>query len=85
VTKVVNYVDIKESATVDTSLISEISQGKDGVKVKIADHFKALDWLDRHFLYNPMDKHKCEYDKRKQELDRLEYERRKKHDESQDF
>lgn len=85
VMKIVNFVDIKDSAEVDTSLIEEISQGKDGVKVKLADRMKALEWLGKYFMMNPMDKHRVEYDSKKQELDRLEYERRKKKDESEDF
>lgn len=80
--KTVNYVDIKESTAVDAGVIQEISQGKEGVKVKLADRMKALEWLGKYFNMNPMDKHRVEYDSKKQELDRLEYERRKKHDES---
>lgn len=82
VMKTVNYVDIKESAAVDAGVIQEISQGKEGVKVKLADRMKALEWLGKYFNMNPMDKYKIEYDSKKQELDRLEYERRKKNDEN---
>ena len=80
--KTVNYVDIKESNQVDAGVIQEISQGKEGVKVKLADRMKALEWLGKYFNMNPMDKHRIEYDTKKQELDQKEYERRKKHDES---
>jgi len=80
--KTVNYVDINESWTVDTSLIAEISQGKDGVKVKLIDQAKAIEWLSKYFNAFPLDKHKIEYDKAKQELDRQELERKKKADES---
>lgn len=83
--KTVNYVDIKDSRMVDTSLISEMSQGKDGIKIKILDPMKALEWLGKFFNAFPMDRHHVEYDQKKQELDRLEYERRKKKDESEDF
>lgn len=44
----VSYVDLNESNEVDGSLISEVSQGKDGVKVKLADKMKALQWLSDH-------------------------------------
>lgn len=44
----VSYVEINESAEVDGTLISEISQGRDGVKVKLADRMKALQWLTDH-------------------------------------
>ena len=40
-----NYVYFKNSGEVDGSLITEVSQGKDGVKVKLADKMKALQWL----------------------------------------
>lgn len=81
-TKDVNYVDIKESREVDTSLIAEISQGKDGTKIKLQDQQKAREWLGKFFNAFPMDRHRVEYDQKKQELDRLEYERRKKNDEN---
>ena len=32
----------------DGSIISEVSKGKDGVKVKLADRMKALQWLSDH-------------------------------------
>ena len=47
-TATVSYVDLNESSEVDGSLISEVSQGKDGVKVKLADRMKALQWLSDH-------------------------------------
>ncbi len=43
-----SYVDLKESISVDTSLITEVSEGKDGIKIKLADKMKALDFLNRH-------------------------------------
>lgn len=60
--KVINTVKLKESNKVDTQLIKEIKQGKDGVSIKLLDRCKSLDWLDKYFLMNPMDKHKIEYD-----------------------
>lgn len=83
--KTVNYVDIKGSWEVDTSLIAEISQGKDGTKIKLQDQAKAREWLGKFFNAFPMDQHRMEYDAKKQELDRMEYERRKKKDESEDW
>lgn len=44
----VSYVDLNESNEVDGSLITEVSQGKDGVRVKLADKMKALQWLSDH-------------------------------------
>lgn len=44
----VSYVNIKGSNEVDGTLISEVSKGKNGVKVKLADRMKALQWLSDH-------------------------------------
>lgn len=44
----VSYVDLKESNQVDGTIITEISQGKEGVKIKLADRMKALQWLSDH-------------------------------------
>ncbi|WP_315076226.1 terminase small subunit [uncultured Clostridium sp.] len=43
-----NYLDLKESTLVDTALIGEVSEGKDGIKFKLADKMKALDFLTKH-------------------------------------
>lgn len=44
----ISYVNIKNSAEVDGTLLSEVSKGKDGVKVKLSDRMKALQWLSDH-------------------------------------
>ena len=44
----VSYVDLRESSEVDGTIISEISQGRDGVRIKLADRLKALQWLSDH-------------------------------------
>lgn len=55
-TKVVSYVDLKESTEVDGSVISEVTQGRDGVKIKLHDKMKALQWLaDRLDLITAVD------------------------------
>lgn len=64
-TKIVNTVKFKESTIVDGGLICQIKQGKDGASIKLEDRQKALDWLSKYFLMNPIDKHKIEYDKRR--------------------
>lgn len=74
VTKIINKVKLNESANVDTQLIKEIKEGKDGVGIKLLDRCKSLDWLDRYFLMNPMDQHKVEYDKRKLEIELIKAE-----------
>jgi phage terminase small subunit len=43
-----SYVDLKESDCADTSLLAEISEGQSGIKVKMHDQMKALDWLAKH-------------------------------------
>lgn len=43
-----SYVNLKDSKTVDGTLISEVSKGRDGAKIKLADRMKALDWLADH-------------------------------------
>lgn len=43
-----SHVNIKNDADVDGTIISEVSKGKDGVKVKLADRMKALQWLTDH-------------------------------------
>lgn len=48
VTKPYNYVRLGESNQVDGTLINEIAEGKDGVKIKLADKMKALDFLTKH-------------------------------------
>lgn len=42
-----SYVKLKESSMVDTSLITEVSEGKDGIKFKLADKMKAMDMLSK--------------------------------------
>ncbi len=70
------YVDIKERMLyindfnkVDTQLIKEVKETEQGISIKLIDRYKSLDWLDRFFMLNPMDRHKVEYDKKKLELE----------------
>lgn len=44
----VNVIRLKESGEVDGTLISEVSQGRDGAKIKLSDRMKALEWLSSH-------------------------------------
>lgn len=80
-TRVVNVVKLKESQYVDMQLIQEVSQGKNGVKIKFADRQKAIDWLTKYFEINPMDKHRKEFDKRKLEIELLKLEMQTKESE----
>ncbi|MFC8686332.1 terminase small subunit [Brevibacillus porteri] len=48
VTKVVNYVDLKDSDDIDGTIISEVKQGKDGVSIKLHDKMRALEKLEKY-------------------------------------
>lgn len=63
---------LKDSNNVDGSLIDEISVGKAGIKVKLADRLKALEWLTKHMnLATDEQKLKLEYMKSKiEEIDK---------------
>lgn len=43
-----SYVRLKESSTVDGTLIQEVKMGKDGASIKLKDGMKALQWLSDH-------------------------------------
>lgn len=66
--KEVNSVKLNESCNVDTQIIQEVKQGKDGVFLKLADKQKAYDWLTKYFLMHPDDKYKAEFDKKRAEV-----------------
>lgn len=70
----INRVKLKESKNADTQIIQEVKQGREGISVKLADKHKSIDWLDRYFLMNPMDRHKIEYDNRKLALEQQKLE-----------
>lgn len=43
-----SYVNLKDSKNVDGTLVSEVSNGKCGTKIKLVDRMKALEWLAEH-------------------------------------
>lgn len=57
----VSFVDLKKDSEVDGTIVSEISQGRDGVKIKLADRLKALQWLSDH-MDLPTEKQRAEID-----------------------
>ncbi|MDR1693381.1 MAG: terminase small subunit [Oscillospiraceae bacterium] len=69
VTRVVNTVKLMDSSRIDGQLITEVSEGREGVKIKLADRWKSLDFLARYFELNPMDRHRREYDRKRYELE----------------
>ena len=65
----INYVDLKDSDYIDGTILTEVSQGKDGVKVKLADKMKALEKLELYFDLLP-DKFKRRIEEEKLELEK---------------
>lgn len=64
-----NVVNLKESFEVDGTILSEVSQGKNGVKVKLLDKMKALQWLsDRIDLLSKETAHKIKIEEEKLEI-----------------
>lgn len=72
--RVHNFINLSQSKDVDTQLIREVKQGKDGISIKLADAQKSREWLDKYFLMNPMDRHKIEYDKKRFDLEQQKIE-----------
>lgn len=64
VMQTINYVDLSESSKVDTSVISEVKQGKDGISIKLADKKWAWEQLIKYFDWVP-DKWKRDIEERK--------------------
>ena len=58
-----SYLNFNDSNDIDGSLIKEISMGRSGLKIKLEDKQRALEWLESYFEMNPKDKHKLEYDR----------------------
>ena len=70
----INQVRLKSSSEVDGQLIRGISEGREGVKLQLADQQRSLAFLERWFEANPMDRHRRRYDNamldmRKQQLE----------------
>ena len=65
----VNEVRLRPSTAVDGSLLAEVSEGREGVKVKLADKQRSLTFLERWFELNPMDRHRKEYDNKRHTLE----------------
>lgn len=74
--KTVNFVDFKESAALDGTIISEVKQGRDGVSIKFEDRMKALDKLAKYFDLFP-DKFKRRIEEEKLKLDKEKFEHEK--------
>lgn len=69
ITRNINYVDLKDSDYIDGTILTEVSEGKDGVKVKLADKMKALEKLELYFDLLP-DKFKRQIQEEKLQLEK---------------
>ena len=65
-----NTVELKDSSNIDTSLLQEVSEGKDGVKLKLYDKLRALQWLEEHIDY-ATEEQKLKFEKQKAEVERI--------------
>ena len=61
----VNTVKLKDSAELDTSIVTEVKEGREGVSVKLADKMKALDYLSKY------DIHLSEKERKRLEVEKL--------------
>lgn len=66
-----NVVELNDSKEVDTSILQEVSEGKDGVKIKLQDKMKALQWLSDH-MGIATEEQKMKIAKLKGEVNKLE-------------
>jgi phage terminase small subunit len=69
ITEIVNYVSMNESSMLDTTLIQEVKQGKDGVSIKMVSKEWAWEQLKKYFDWLP-DKWKREMEEKKHKLER---------------
>lgn len=68
-----NVVELNDSKELDTSILQEVSEGKDGVKIKLQDKMKALQWLADH-MNIATDKQKVELEVLKAKVDKKDIE-----------
>lgn len=81
-----NYLYFKNNDEVDGTIISEIGQGKDGIKLKLQDKMKALNFLAGNIsLLSSLDEVKIESEKAKVQKIQLEIEKLKNQDELEVF
>lgn len=65
-----NVIDLNDSKDVDTTIISEISEGKEGIRIKLHDKMKALQWLSDRLDLLPKDT-QIKLDNEKRKLDHI--------------
>jgi phage terminase small subunit len=75
-----NVINLKNDSMVDGNLISEISSSRQGIRLKLKDSQKALDWLADYFEMNPEHKLRKEFNDKKLQLEKERFEHQKKMD-----
>lgn len=60
-------VTVKSFDEIDTQMIREVKNTKDGIVVKMEDRQKAINWLTKYFLMHPDDKYKAEFYRKRAE------------------
>lgn len=71
-TEIVSYVKLGESKKVDGRLITEVSEGREGIKIKLADKMKAMDFLKQHTnLLSDEEKSKLDIENKKLNNDKI--------------
>ena len=71
----ISVVKLKDSSNVDGTLISEVSQGKDGIRIKMLDKMKAMDFLSKHSnLLSDEEKTKLDIEYKRLQNEKLEKE-----------
>lgn len=65
-----NAVELNDSINLDTSILQEVSEGKDGVKIRLQDKMRALQWLADH-MDIATDKQKAEIERIKAQTNKL--------------
>ena len=73
-TKKQNNVSIKNSEFVDGTIISEIGGDEGGIRIKLADRMKSLQFLERYFDLNPNDRHRKAFDEAKLDIEKQKLE-----------
>ncbi len=81
-----SYVDVKPAWMVDGTLLSEVSMGKNGIKIKMHDHMKAMQWLSDHMdLLTTEQKARVKHMQNKDKLEIERFEHQKNLDERNNF
>ena len=60
-------VTVKSFDEIDTQMIREIKNTKNGIAIKMEDRQKAINWLTKYFLMHPNDKYRAEFERKKAE------------------